>query len=157
MSEIVDESKFYMWRTLFAVVHADNIVTSEEISFMSSVLSDVNFSDVQTEILKDDITNPKDIEEMFKGITLQEDRVKFFEFARNLVWVDGDFAEGEQNVMIKLFKTHFNEVDFDALVSGSNNLELESDEKLDLNINVDEQKNKGKIRKIISSFKRLFS
>ena len=39
----VSESRFYMWRTLFSVAHADNVVTDEEIAFMAHILEDINF------------------------------------------------------------------------------------------------------------------
>lgn len=122
----VSESQFYMWRTLFAVAHADEIVTKEEIEFMAHVLEDVNFSDEQTSILKDDIVNAKDIEMMFKGITDQDDRVRFFDFARDLVWVDGDFGSAEQGVMVKLFQDHFRQTNVDELI-GKVRFELEED------------------------------
>ncbi len=156
MSKIVSESQFYMWRTLFAVVHADNVVTDEEVNFMSNVFDSVNFSETQIVILKDDIVTPKDINEMFDGVSVQEDRVKFFELAHDLVWVDGDFAEDEQNAMVKLFKTHFNEVDFDALV-GKVPFELEIEKEYSSQTLENKGTNNSKMSNVISSFKRLFS
>lgn len=122
----VSDSRFYMWRTLFSVAHADNIVTDEEITFMAHILEDVNFSDEQTTLLKDDIINPKNVEDMFRGMTDQNDRKEFFSFARDLVWVDGDFGAQEQVVMINLLQSHFKDIDFDELV-GSVSMELEED------------------------------
>lgn len=122
----VSESRFYMWRTLFSVAHADNVVTDEEIEFMAHILEDINFSDEQTTLLKDDIVNPKNVEDMFRGMTDQHDRKEFFSFARDLVWVDGDFGAQEQSVMIKLLQNHFKDIDFDELV-GSVALEFEED------------------------------
>lgn len=126
MSDGVTDSQFHMWRTLFAITHADNVVTNEEIRFMAHVLEDIEFSDEQTEQLKDDISNPKDPEAMFRGVTDQEDRVKFFDFARDLVWVDGDFASEEQNVLIKLMKMNCDEIDVDKMI-GQVTLELEAE------------------------------
>ncbi|PCI56146.1 MAG: hypothetical protein COB36_05025 [Alphaproteobacteria bacterium] len=122
----VSDSRFYMWRTLFSVAHADNVVTDEEIAFMAHILEDIDFSDEQTTILKDDITHPKNVEDMFRGMTDQNDRKEFFSFARDLVWVDGDFGTQEQNVMVKLLQSHFEDIDFDELV-GSVALEFEED------------------------------
>ncbi len=122
----VSESRFYMWRTLFSVAHADNVVTDEEIAFMAHILEDINFTDEQTTLLKDDIINPKNVEDMFRGVTDQHDRKEFFGFARDLVWVDGDFGAQEQSVMIKLLQNHFEDIDFDELV-GSVALEFEED------------------------------
>jgi len=130
MSKSVTESQFYMWRTLFAVAHADNVVTDEEISFMAHVIDDVNFTPEQTEILKDDIVNAKDIVEMFHRITEQDDRNEFFNLARDLVWVDGDFGSEEQDVMIKLFREHFVKTDVDELI-GKVSLTLEDEDETD--------------------------
>lgn len=126
MTDGVNESAFYMWRTLIAVAHADNIVTDEEIEFIARVMEDVNFSDAQTETLKDDIVNAKDVSDMFTGIKNQQDRIQFFEFARDLVWVDGDFASEEQSVMIELYQQHIKETDVDGLI-GQTHLEFEED------------------------------
>lgn len=126
MTDGVNDSAFYMWRTLVAVAHADNIVTDEEIEFIARVMEDVDFSDAQTETLKDDIVNAKDVNDMFAGIKNQQDRIQFFDFARDLVWVDGDFASEEQSVMIELYQQHIKETDVDGLI-GQTHLEFEED------------------------------
>ncbi len=125
MIECNRESEFYIWRTLFAVAHADNVVTPEEITFMAQILEDVNFSPEQTSILKDDLVNPKDPEAMFHRITDQNDRIKFFDLARDLVWVDGDFGAEEQGVMVELYKIHIKDTNVDKLVG---NIEMEFEE-----------------------------
>ncbi|MGH1403412.1 MAG: DUF533 domain-containing protein [Alphaproteobacteria bacterium] len=126
--EGVELSQFYMWRTLFAVAHADHVVTDEEIEFMAQILEDIKFSEEQTAILKDDIVNAKNVEDMFDGIEKEEDRLQFFEFARDLVWVDGDFGSEEQGIMIKLHQHHCQSINLDDLV-GRVSLELEEDER----------------------------
>lgn len=126
MTQGVNDSRFYMWRTLFAVAHADNVVTDEEIEFMAHILEDVDFSDEQTKVLKDDIVTPKDVEKMFNGVTDQNDRTQFFDFARDLVWVDGDFGSEEQSVMIKLHQQHIKRADVDNMI-GNISLELEEE------------------------------
>ncbi len=128
MSKGVNESQFYMWRTLFAVAHADDVVSDEEISFMAKALDDVSFSDEQTEILKDDILNAKDVEQMFDGIADEKDRQNFFKLARDLVWADGVFDAQEQSVMIALQKKHMKGINLDSMVNsaGSVTLEFES-------------------------------
>jgi len=152
MTNDVNESAFYMWRTLVSVAHADNIVTDEEIEFIASVMEDINFSEKQTDILKDDIMNAKDVGDMFKGITDQQDRLRFFDLARDLVWIDGDFASEEQSVMIKLYKQNMHDTNIDDLI-GNTSLELE-DEAVHAN-NEKEDKKTG-FRKIFSSFRSNF-
>lgn len=126
MKEITD-SKFHMWRTLFAMSHADDVVTEEEIRFMTEALEDIPFSVEQQEILKDDIATPKDIVEMFGKISDAKDQAEFFNFARELVWIDGDYGEEEQEIMLKLKRLHIQDVDVDDLV-GNVGLQLETDE-----------------------------
>lgn len=123
----ITESQFYMWRTLFAVAHADNVVTQEEIRFMTEALEDVPFTPEQQDILKDDIANPKDIVEMFSKIEDHKDQAAFFKFARELVWVDGDYGEEEQEIMLKLKRLHIQDVNVDTLV-GNVGLQLDTDE-----------------------------
>lgn len=151
----VSKSKFHMWRTLFAIAHADNIVTEEEIAFMAHVLEDIEFSDAQTAILKDDIHVAKDPEEMFKGITDQCDRVEFFEFARDLVWVDGDFGSEEQSVMIKLYQAHFKDTKVDDLV-GTIGLEFEEDRSYSTPAHNHHNTKNNSLKEMISSFSKFF-
>lgn len=127
LSGPLTESQFYMWRTLFAVTHADDVVTGEEIRFMMEALEDIPFTAEQQEILKDDISTPQDIEEMFKQISNPKDQALFFNFARDLVWIDGDYGSEEQDIMLKLKRLHIQDVNIDTLI-GNTSLELENDD-----------------------------
>jgi len=154
MDQGVTDSQFFMWRTLFAVAHADNIVTPEEVGFMVHVLEDIKFSDSQTQILKDDITAAQDAVLMFKGITEYEDRVKFFDFARDLVWIDGDFASEEQSMMIELGKIHHKEADFNKIMEYTG-LELE-DGGASFNNDLLSQSKPESASGVVSNFRRRF-
>lgn len=122
----VSESRFQMWRTLFAIAHADHIVTEEEQKFMEEALESVPFSLSQKTILEEDIKHPKDIIEMFEGISDFEDRSAFFDFARKLVWIDGDYGEEEQDIILKLKTAHMKTADAGKLI-GHVMMELEED------------------------------
>lgn len=124
----INQSQFFMWRTLFAIAHADNVLAPGEIEYMARILEEVRFTPEQTATLKDDITTPKDIEEMFAGVTDVQDRIQFFDLARNLVWADGDFGAEEQSAIIKLARAHFLKTDVDDLI-GKIDLELEDDDR----------------------------
>ena len=128
MSKPVSNSEYYMWRTVVATAHADNKLTNEEIRFLAEKLEDISFTTEQNAQLVADIKKPQDVVEMFKGITDVQDQARFFNVARELVWIDGDYGEAEQTVMLKLKKAHVATVDIDALI-GKTNL------KLDDNIN----------------------
>lgn len=155
----VTESQFYMWRALFAMAHADDIVTDEEIRFMMEALEDIPFTPEQKNILKDDISVPQDIEVMFQKISDAKDQAMFFNFARDLVWIDGDYGEAEQEIMLKLKRLHIQNVDVDSLI-GNVGLQLESDDERDFSSHSgraydggDTQKSR---RKIVFSFRDKF-
>jgi len=112
MSAKVTDSRFYMWRALFAIAHADEVITSEERNFMNKVLDEQPFTDTQREILKLDIEEKQNIRTLFDKISDQQDRSQFFHYARTLVWADGDFGEDEKKIMLELKKMHVQTVDF---------------------------------------------
>ncbi|NCT41111.1 MAG: TerB family tellurite resistance protein [Alphaproteobacteria bacterium] len=116
MSGQVTDSQFYMWRTIFALAHADDIVTTEELRFMAEALEDIPFSDEQKETLQRDAKEEQSVEEMFKKITDPVDQAGFFKFASKIAHIDGDYGEEEQEVMLRLARIHLESVDIDELV-----------------------------------------
>ena len=102
MSEGISESRFYMWRAVFAMAHADHVVKDEERDFMENYLANVAFSEQQKDILRTDMEEAQDVYEMFSQITAPEDQGQFFEFARELVWCDGDLDAQEEAIKEKL-------------------------------------------------------
>ncbi len=126
MSDAVTNSQFYMWRTLFAMVHVDDVVSEEEVRFMAEAFEDVPFSREQHRVLMDDAKNPQDIIEMFKGISDVQDQAVFFKIARDLVYIDGEYGPEEQEAMLKLKELHLQHGDVDDLI-GRVTLELEDD------------------------------
>lgn len=131
MAKGVSDSQFYMWRTLFAIVHVDNVVATQEVRFMAEAFEDIPFSEEQRAILNDDIKNPQNIEEMFKGITNVHDQATFFKYARELVHIDGDYGAQEQEIMARLQKLHIQGANLDDLV-GNVTLELEEEDRLNI-------------------------
>lgn len=114
--ETLNESEFNMWRTLFALTHADDVVTDEERKFMENALDELNLTDYQRSLLVADTMEAADIGALFQRITDQNDRVEFFRHARALVWCDGDFDQQEQEIIAKLKNTHVQSVDFFKLI-----------------------------------------
>lgn len=82
----------------------------------------------QKAILTGDIKHKQDIGEMFSKITDQEDRSAFFYFARLLCWCDGDFADQEQAIILKLKETHLKELNFEQMI-GTVTMELDEEER----------------------------
>jgi len=123
----VSESHFYMWRTLFAIAHVDHLVSKEETRFMAEAFEEVPFSAEQREILEQDVREAQDIETMFERITDPEDRTKFFDIARELVHIDGEYGDEEQEIMLKLTRSNLKKSDIDMMI-GKVDLQLEDDE-----------------------------
>jgi len=98
----VSESRFYMWRTLFALAHTDNRLALDEQGLLYRYLDEVPFSKQQLAALRDDVAAAQNVEEMFKRVTAQADRDAFFELAREVVWSDGVLDEREKELMDRL-------------------------------------------------------
>ncbi len=112
----VNDSRFYMWRAVFALAHADHTVTKDEREFMYNVLHSEAFSKEQRHILEDDILDPQDVTAMFMQIADQEDRSRFFYYARMLCWCDGNFDAQEQEIVLKLKRLHVRNVNIDNMM-----------------------------------------
>lgn len=125
---LIDESRFNMWRALFAMAHADHVVSAEEKAFLYRILAEEPFTPRQRTILEDDMEHAQNISDLFSRITEADDRSEFFYYARALVWCDGNFDEQEQRILMILRKTHFNETDLEAL-RGDLDLSVDEDEK----------------------------
>lgn len=155
----VTDSQFYMWRTLFAIAHADHIVTDEEVRFMAEALEDVPFSAEQYDELRKDIAQPQNIELMYAGITDMKDQAQFFKIAHELVHIDGDYGLEEQSVMLRLKELHVQSADIDSLVGGVS-LEFDdgssSDYQSDQDAKARAQKRKGSFKETLFVFKDSF-
>jgi|GEM_PF-886160 len=123
------QSQFFMWRTVFALVHADGVVTREELQFMVDVLDDMPFTQHQRDVLKEDIAIPQDPAAMFQNVTEARDQATFFQFAHALVWIDGDYGTEEQDVMLRLKQLHIQSADLDTLLESDTGLELDVPQK----------------------------
>lgn len=150
--QTVTESQFFMWRTLFAVAHADGVVADEEVRFMAEALEDVPFSEEQRAILNEDIRKAQNAEDMFLGITEAQDRAAFFKYARTLVHIDGEYGASEQAVMLRLKEIHLKQTDVDSLI-GSVGLELEEESGRDER---DQPAPKRSLKQAVFSFREQF-
>jgi uncharacterized membrane protein YebE (DUF533 family) len=124
----VSESRFYMWRAIFALAHADHEVTAEERKFMYNVLNSENFTAAQRRALEEGVEKRQDVGDLFVQIAEQEDRSRFFYYARMLCWCDGNFDEQEQEIMLNLKKLHVQNVDFVKMLEQVD-MELDDSEK----------------------------
>jgi hypothetical protein len=149
-NDLITESEFYMWRSVFAIAHADDMISDMELEFMQDILDKYPFSDFQRDILKNDIREKQDIMSMFTLVSEQEHRSQFFYFARMLCWCDGDFDEQEQEIMTILKKSHIENLDFDAMLS-TVTMELDEESKGSIRNDMkDIEENKNGFLKVFS-------
>lgn len=106
------------------MAHADGVVSDEEMRFMIEALEDIPFSLEQKAVLTEDIKTPQDIILMFTEISDQKHQARFFKFAQEMVWADGEYGKAEQDILLRLKMAHVRSVDVDAMV-GSMDLEFE--------------------------------
>ncbi len=106
--EPMRSSRFYMWRAVFAMAHADGIVTHEEREFVENYLQRLPLSPEQVATLRADLEQPQSVGEMFIGISKQEDQADFFQFAHMLVWADGDFEAQEEAILSRFRNEQMN-------------------------------------------------
>ena len=101
---IMSESRFYMWRAVFAMAHADGILAPQEHDMLTEFIEKRPFMPAQREILKSDLEVPQDIDALFDKISEDKDREDFFDLARALAWCDGNYAEQERVILERLKK-----------------------------------------------------
>ena len=118
MPKTLNESRFYMWRAVVAMIHADGVVTPQELSFVQDYMNDIDLSPEQRAIVGQDIHEPQLIHKMFSQIMNLQDRKDFFALARALSWCDGDFDAQEEKILAHLEKNH-NLVESQALLTES--------------------------------------
>ena len=140
-----------MWRAVFALAHADGVVTDEEKEYMNEVLASVPFSEEQHATLKEDIYAPRDIVEMFSEISEQEDQALFFKFAKEIVHADGEYDTNEQHVLLRLKAAHVRGTNIDDLV-GKIDMEFEEDPVSASPHQAEKKCSKG----VVSKFKSIF-
>lgn len=95
----MNPSRFYMWRAVVAMVHADGVVTPHEVSFVNEQFKGLDFTQKQLEQLAEDFKIPQDVNSMFAYVTTEEDKRDFFALARALSWCDGDMHKQEKHII----------------------------------------------------------
>ncbi len=111
----ISDSRFYMWRAVFAMAHADGKVTKEEMEFAENYFEHVPFSAAQIAALRADLKTPCGVNEMLIGVSSKEDMADFFQFAQMMVWSDGDYDRQEQIIIERLTAEQMNKFNKEEL------------------------------------------
>ena len=117
----LSDSRFNMWRTLFALTHADNIITPEELEFMTEALDKLSLTRAQYDQLVNDMAAKQDIEALFKHVTDLADREQFFAIAYTLANIDGDFAGEERDAILRLRAEYMEDLNLDGFATPDHN------------------------------------
>jgi hypothetical protein len=142
----LSESKFYMWRTIVSMSHADGAFHYTEHDFLMNLFKNLDLSDEQMESIKDDVENPKEPKRMFAMVSEPSDRAQLFYYARMLMWADGKFCNTEEELYNKLKVLALDKVDFKEVMTKVNQV------RLDFEANQEIQKENRPIhRKIIDA------
>lgn len=107
----ISESRFYMWRAVFAMAHVDGHVTQEEVDFADQYLANAPFDEQQKEILRNDLQTPQNVGELLSLVTELSDQTDFFQFSHMLAWKDGDYSQPEQDLMERLSGQQMQKID----------------------------------------------
>ena len=98
MEKTLTDSQIYMWKTVIALIHADNVEHPEETNFIKDRMDKLQLNPEQRTELENTLQSPGSVEENFEKITDTRDRSQFIYFARLLFWSDGDFSKQERKI-----------------------------------------------------------
>lgn len=101
-------SKFYMWRCVITMAHADDLLHEDELEYLENVFSNmvrVGMSDEQLATLRDDLKTPHDVSEFLPLVEDPVYRGQIVYFARLLACKDGEFHPSEESLLAKLHVT----------------------------------------------------
>lgn len=118
----VPESRFYMWRAVFAMAHADDYLSPEEQEMLYKYLEEIPFSKEQVKVLREDLAIPQDTEEMLSRVRNRFDRLHFLRLAQALIICDGHLDKREEEMLKHLqekFKIEDIEDDLKELRKGT--------------------------------------
>ncbi len=94
-----DDALFSLWRAVFALVHVDGEVSSEEERYIDSVMERFSFSNEQQDIVRDDLKKQGSVVTLFQNIESLDYRRQFFVLARTVVWCDGFLHDDERQAL----------------------------------------------------------
>lgn len=115
--EHVTTSKFYMFRCMIVMAHADGVFCEQERAYMYSIMNHtrVPLSDEQYSTLEDDMENPKAIEDLLPYINDPKYRGQLVYFARLMAAKDGNIDPDEEALLSTLHAYAIDGLDIDAI------------------------------------------
>lgn len=91
-----------MWRAVFAFTLVDGVLSLEEQKVLADHTKETPFTQEQLHKLRIDMQVPQNVEQLYEGIRDKNNRQRFCELARTLVWCDGDMERQEKEILKRL-------------------------------------------------------
>lgn len=98
----MNESEFYMWRSVFAFAMADHTMPPAELDLLNEYRAEAKFSPEQLVRLRDDFLYPHNPEEFYNSITDDRHKKRFCAMARALAWADGDLSKQDETILKRM-------------------------------------------------------
>lgn len=100
----ISSGKFYMFRCLIVMAHADGVFSEEERSYMYSLMdhSRINLTSEQYKTLESDMDAPQNIADLLPYLHDPEYRSQLLYFARLMAHKDGHKHPNEEDLLNKI-------------------------------------------------------
>ncbi len=96
------ESKFCMWRCVFAVASVDGVISTKEHEWMWELLRKLKLSRDQSQLLQREIKQPSRIDNLVSKVTEPADRAQLVHLCRVMAHLDELLMEDEASILSTL-------------------------------------------------------
>jgi uncharacterized membrane protein YebE (DUF533 family) len=113
-----NENKFYMWRCVIALAHADGLIHHTEEAYLNKIFDNfkrLGLPEEDYEILQDDLVIKQKIEDLLPNITEAKYRGQVVYFARLLAFKDDKLHPSEQDLIEILHANALSEIDLEEI------------------------------------------
>ena len=111
----VGHSKFYMFRCLIAMAHADGVIADEERAYISAFTNRLDFTEEQLNTIENDFDEAQSVQDLMRHINDPVFRGQVPYFARLMAHKDGNLHPSEDEMLKKMHATAVEGLDLDAL------------------------------------------
>ena len=117
--EEFNNSKFYMWRCVTAMAHADGLIHEDEVAYLDKIFARMlERGEVTPEAystLKEDLQKPQNISALLAHIDNPKYRGQVIYFARLLAFADGENSPSEEQLLKRMHIDVTSGLDMEAI------------------------------------------
>lgn len=96
INQELDGSKFAMWRSAVAILHADGRIDESEKKWLHEKIQKIGFSDAQVKTLESDLDLGVSFDAVLEHVTDRKDRAFLLHLVRTVGHLDGEYCSSEQ-------------------------------------------------------------